>query len=42
MPGSLLRECVDALCAQMLLLGIEGTHVGSEVEIQFHAVEVVP
>lgn len=40
MPGYLLHECVDTLGAQMLLLGVEGTHVGLEVEIQFHAVEV--
>lgn len=37
----LLREYVDTLGAQMLLLGVEGTHVGSEVEIQFHAAEVM-
>lgn len=37
----LLREYVDTLGTQMLLLGVEGTHVGSEVEIQFHAVEVM-
>lgn len=40
MPGYRLRERVDTLRAQMPLLGVEGTHTGSEVKIWFPAVEV--
>jgi len=38
-PGCLLHECVDTLGAQMLSLGVEGTHMGLEVENPFHAAE---
>lgn len=39
MPDNLLHECVATFGTEMLSLGIEGAHKGSEFQIQFHAVE---
>lgn len=40
MPDYCLHECVATFGTEMLSLGREGAHKGSEFQIQFHALEV--